>query len=499
MKYILAIDQSTSNTKAMLFDAAGMLKHRADIPHRQITPRNGWVEHDAAEIYRNVIRAVQKVLENSAVAPADVAGIGISNQRETGLCWSRKTGEPLYHAIVWQCSRGESVCSDPDIQEARSYIAEVTGLNLSPYFTAAKFGWLIRNVPAVADAVRTGDARFGTVDSWLIYQMTGGESFKTDHSNASRTQLFDIHHLCWDEKICALFGLSPLLLPEPCASDSCFGYTTLEGIFPQPVPIHGVLGDSHGALFGQGCRKPGMVKATYGTGSSVAMNVGTRPIVPRDGIVTSVAWTAGGVTRYELEGNINYTGAVIKWLVDDLGLMSSSREAGDLASRAAADDQTYMVPAFTGLGAPYWKSDARAMICGMSSGTGKAEIVRAAEECIAYQIADILQIMKEVSGIPVDSLRVDGGPTKDKFLMQFQSDILDLPVLVSQTEELSGLGAAYLCGMAVGIYASDLVEQLQYTRYTPVMEADLRQKKRDGWKAALGKLLGDLCPENIKS
>ena len=389
--------------------------------------------------------------------------------------------------MAWQCSRGEAVCRSSAIQEAAPYISQATGLALSPYFTAAKFGWLIQNVPAVAQAMEQNDALCGTIDSWLIYKLTGGKSYKTDHSNASRTQLFHIGKLAWDEEICRLFGLRPSMLPEPCASDSYFGQTDFGGLLPRPIPIHSAIGDSHGALFGQGCQKPGMVKATYGTGSSVAMNIGTVPIAPQKGIVTSVAWTAGGVTEYELEGNINYTGAVIRWLVDDLGLIPSSRESGPLAASASPNDHTYLVPAFTGLGAPYWDSNARALLCGMSSTTGKAEIVRAAEECIAYQITDILKIMEEVSGIPIESLRADGGPTKDAFLMQFQSDLLNIPVLACRTEELSGLGAAYLCGISMDFYPPDLMERLQRTRYTPSMEPAQRQEKYAGWKAALHK------------
>ena len=489
MKYIVAIDQSTSGTKALLFDEKGALVYRADTPHRQIIPRSGWVEHDAAEIYQNTLASVKKLLLHTGIDAGAIAGVGISNQRETGVIWNRKTGNPLYHAIVWQCSRGESICRDPDIQQNSSYISQATGLFLSPYFTAAKFGWLIKNIPEISQAVLWGDALCGTIDSWLIYKLTGGKIHKTDHSNASRTQLFHIGKLQWDEEICRLFGLNISMLPEPCPSDSAFGETDFEGLLPSPVPIHGVLGDSHGALFGQGCNKPGMVKATYGTGSSVAMNIGTVPISPANGIVTSVAWTSGGITQYELEGNINYTGAVIKWLVDDLGLISSSKESGPLAAKANREDETYLVPAFTGLGAPYWDSNARAVLCGMSSSTGRAEIVRAAEECIAYQITDIIRTMEEVSNISIQSLRTDGGPTKDAFLMQFQSDIANIPVFACCTEELSGLGAAYLCGISTGFYPCDLMENLQRTCYTPSMDPTFRTKKYNGWKAALKKAL----------
>jgi glycerol kinase len=364
-----------------------------------------------------------------------------------------------------------------------------TGLHLSPYFSAAKLAWILENVPAAQAAAAKGTLRCGNIDSWLVYNLTEGQSFKTDYSNASRTQLFNLEFLQWDPGICALFGLTPEQLPEVCDSNSLFGRTDLAGYLPEPIPIHSVLGDSHGALFGQGCLRRGMIKTTYGTGSSVMMNTGTEPVFTQSGVVTSIAWGMDGVVNYVLEGNINYTGAVMRWVVDDLGLLPSSREAGPVAASANPNDETYLVPAFSGLGAPYWESKARAVICNMTRHTGKAEIVRAAEECIAYQIADIIELMQQESGIALQELRVDGGPTRDRYLMQFQSDILDLPVLVPATEELSGVGSAYAAGLAIGVYTAEVFQRIERTSYAPIMTTEIRGKKRSGWQKAVKMVL----------
>lgn len=312
---------------------------------------------------------------------------------------------------------------------------------------------------------------------------------RADYSNASRTQLFDLRTLSWDEEVCGWFGIGPAMLPEVRFSDSLFGETDFGGLLPHPVPIHGVLGDSHGALFGQGCLSPGMVKATYGTGSSVMMHIGERPVFSKKGLVTSLAWGMEGKVDYVLEGNINYTGAVTKWVVEELGLLSSSKEAGPVAQSADPADTTYLVPAFAGLGAPYWDSGAKAMLYGMSRTTGRAEIVKAAEECIAYQIADVLELMGQEAGVAIQELRVDGGPTKDKFLMQFQSDILNLPVAAPEREELSGMGAAFCAGIAAGVYSKEIFQAVRRSRFLPVVEAALRRKKREGWKQAVETLL----------
>ena len=483
MKYILAIDQSTSGTKALLFDESAQLIGRSDLPHTQKVSENGWVAHDPMEIWENTKGVVKAVVDKTGIDRGEIAGIGISNQRETALVWDRESGLPVYDAIVWQCARGAKICEG--LSEYAVMIRERTGLRLSPYFSAAKIAWVLQN----AGDLSGRKLCCGTIDSWLVFKMTGGAEFRCDYSNASRTQLFNIRTLSWDADICKLFGVDPDTLPEVTDSDGLYGYTDLDGYLPAKVPIHGVLGDSHGALFGQGCLTPRMIKATFGTGSSVMMNTGDKPIFSDAGIVTSLAWCMGGKVNYVLEGNINYTGSVIKWLVDDVKLLTASRESGELAAQANPEDTTYLVPAFSGLGAPYWDSEAKACICGMTRSTGKAEIVKAAEECIAYQITDLVLLMQKESGMPVTELRVDGGPTKDRYLMQFQSDMLSIPVAVPHNEELSGIGAAYAAGFALGIWDKSVYEKEQRTRYTASMTDETRQKRYDGWKQAVKSVL----------
>lgn len=483
MKTILAIDQSTSGTKALLFDGEGRLLGRRDLPHEQKINSQGWVSHDPMEIYRNTLETVRLLLEETGADRESIGAVGISNQRETALLWDRDTGLSVADAVVWQCARAAGICQR--LADRGEAIQERTGLNLSPYFPAAKWAWLLENTPGLAGK----DLCAGTIDAWLVYKLTGGRVFATDYSNASRTQLFNLRTLSWDEEVCGWFGIGPAMLPEVRFSDSLFGETDFGGLLPHPVPIHGVLGDSHGALFGQGCLSPGMVKATYGTGSSVMMHIGERPVFSKKGLVTSLAWGMEGKVDYVLEGNINYTGAVTKWVVEELGLLTSSKEAGPVAQSADPADTTYLVPAFTGLGAPYWDSGAKAMLYGMSRTTGRAEIAKAAEECIAYQIADVLELMGREAGVAIQELRVDGGPTKDKFLMQFQSDILNLPVAAPEREELSGMGAAFCAGIAAGVYSKEIFQAVRRSRFLPVMEAALRRKKREGWKQAVETLL----------
>lgn len=482
-KTVLAIDQSTSGTKALLFDERGELLGRHDLPHEQKINSQGWVSHDPMEIYRNALAAVKALLEETAADPASIAALGISNQRETALVWDRDTGLPVADAVVWQCARAQGICNR--IQNQGELVRQKTGLNLSPYFPAAKWAWLLENTPELAGK----NLCAGTIDAWLVYKLTGGKVFATDYSNASRTQLFNLTTLEWDEELCKLFGVPVEILPQVRFSDGDFGQTDLEGLLPHPVPIRGVLGDSHGALFGQGCHKPGMIKATYGTGSSVMMHIGERPVFSQQGVVTSLAWGMEGKVSYVLEGNINYTGAVTKWVVEDLGLLSSSKEAGPVAQQADPSDTTYLIPAFTGLGAPYWDSGAKGVFCGMSRTTGRAEIVKAAEECIAYQITDVIQAMGQEAGVEIDQLRVDGGPTKDRYLMQFQSDILGIPVAVPEREELSAMGAAFCAGIAAGVYSKEVFQGVRRQNYTPQMEEETRQAKYAGWKQAVAMLL----------
>lgn len=483
MKYILAIDQSTSGTKALLFDEDARLIGRSDLPHKQKISENGWVAHDPMEIWENTKGVARAIIEKTGINKDEVIGIGISNQRETALVWDRDTGLPVYDAIVWQCARGAKICEG--LSDYAEMVREHTGLRLSPYFSAAKIAWVLQN----AGDLSGRHLCCGTIDSWLVFKMTHGKEFRCDYSNASRTQLFNIRTLSWDSEICSIFGIDPETLPTVTDSDGLYGYSDLDGYFSKEIPIHGVLGDSHGALFGQGCLTPGMIKATFGTGSSVMMNIGEKPIFSDAGIVTSLAWSMGGKVNYVLEGNINYTGSVIKWLVDDVKLLGASRESGEFAAKANPEDTTYLVPAFSGLGAPYWDSEAKAAIVGMTRSTGKAEIVKAAEECIAYQITDLVLLMQQESGLPITEIRVDGGPTKDKYLMQFQSDMLSIPVAVPKNEELSGIGAAYAAGFALGLWDQSVYEKEERTRFLSKVDEYSRKKRYDGWKAAVASVL----------
>jgi len=488
--YIIGIDQSTQGTKAMLFDREGKILLRTDKSHAQLIDDKGWVEHDPEEIYANTLEVVRQLLEKSGIDKAAVRALGISNQRETALAWNRVTGRPVYNAIVWQCARGAAICDRIEAAGKAKLIKDHTGLQLSPYFSAAKLAWIMEEVNGVKALAEQGDICCGTVDSWLVYKLTGGKEFRTDYSNASRTQLFNISGLCWDKDICDLFGIPSCCLAELTDSDGLFGETDFEGILPHKIPIHGVMGDSHGALFGQGCLERGMMKTTYGTGSSIMMNIGEKPIFSDLGVVTSLAWKTRGKVQYVLEGNINYTGAVITWLKDEMGLLKSAGESETVAASANPADKTYLVPAFSGLGAPYWRSDVSAALVGMSRTTARAEIVRAGLECIAYQIADIVKLMQEAATIEKIELRVDGGPTRNRLLMQFQSDILNCKVMVPQAEELSGIGAAYAAGLGAGIYSEDIFSRMQYAGFEPDMEDAIRTSKYQGWLDAVGMVLG---------
>lgn len=488
-KYIISIDQSTQGTKALLFDESGSLIKRTDKAHKQIINEKGWVSHDSAEIYKNTVEVVKRLVEESGIDKDKVVGIGISNQRETSLAWDRVTGEPLGHAIVWQCARAVDICERVEKMGKAENIRKRTGINLSPYFPASKIAWILENVEGAKEKAEKKEICHGTVDSWLVYKLTGGRSYKTDYSNASRTQLFNIFELRWDEDICKLFGIDPANLAEVVDSDSNFGETDFEGLFRKPIPIHGVLGDSHGSLFGQGCLKSGMIKSTYGTGSSIMMNIGEKPVLSTHGVVTSLAWSMGGKVNYVLEGNLNYTGATITWLKDDLKLIDSPAETEKLAKEAVSDDSLYLIPAFSGLGAPYWDSHASAAIVGMTRTTGKAEVVRAGVECIAYQITDIVKAMSEDAGITVSELRVDGGPTRNAYLMQFQSDIAEANVQVPDSEELSGIGPAYAAGLALGVWDERIFEKLKRVKYEPKMDRELRDSKYQGWLSAVHRVL----------
>lgn len=487
-QYVLGIDQSTQGTKALLFDETGALICRADLPHRQIVNEKNWVEHDLNEIYANTLQVVKNLVAKAGIDKRELSVLGISNQRETSACWYRGTGKPACNAIVWQCARGAGICEK--LSPHASMVQQKTGLRLSPYFSAAKLAWIFRNVSGVREAAQRGDICVGTIDSYLVYRLTGGKRHQTDYSNASRTQLFNISELKWDEELLRLFGIDPRCMATVTDSNGDYGETDFDGWLDRPIPIRAVMGDSHAALFGQGCLKAGMTKATYGTGSSIMMNIGQKPVFSDLGVVSSIAWGMNGKVSYVLEGNINYTGAVITWLKDDVGLISSPGETCELAMQANAADHTCMVPAFSGLGAPYWDSHAEAALVGMTRTTGRNEIVRAALDCIAHQITDIVTAMSKSAGMPMAELRVDGGPTRNTYLMQCQSDLLTIPVRIPDSEELSGIGAAWAAGIAVGLYDEGVFSVLKRTTYESKMDEATRREKAKHWAAAVAMVRG---------
>lgn len=487
-RYILSIDQSTQGTKAMLFDGAGQLTARSDRPHRQYVNEKGWVGHNLEEILSNTLSVARDVMAKAEIQPEQIVAVGLSNQRETVAAWDRTTGKPVGHAIVWQCPRAGAICEE--LSPYADRVQKSTGIPLSPYFSAAKMAWILRHRSQAAELAKEGRLCLGTMDSFLVFRLTREHAFKTDYSNASRTQLFNIHTLQWDTGLCSLFQVPLCCLPQVCMSDSVFGHTDLGGLLANPVPLCGVLGDSHAALLGQDCRMPGQTKATYGTGSSVMMQTGDQPVQSQYGLVTSLAWGLGGKVEYVLEGNLNYTGAVITWLKKNAGLLTSDGESESLARMANPADRTYFVPAFTGLGAPYWDSDATGLLTGITRTTGRAEIVKACVECIAYQITDLLERMAQDAGLPLTELRVDGGPTANHYLMQFQSDLAQVTVSVPEIQELSGFGAACAAGFSCGFYQPAMVhDQLNRRSYHPQMNPEEREIRYAGWQKAVRQTL----------
>lgn len=488
MKYILAIDQSTQGTKAMLFDEHAALVAKAARPHKQIINDKGWVEHNPQEILDHVIECVQKAVLKSGINKDDLYAVGISNQRETVVAWDKSTGVPCYNAIVWQDSRTADICKA--LANDSEMIFDKTGIRLSPYFPAPKFMWFMQNIRSVKTCADADNLCFSTMDGWLIYALTEEKAFKTDYSNASRTQLFNIQTLQWDEKLCEIFEIPFQALPKVCMSDSVFGTTTFNGWLDHAIPICGVLGDSHASLLGHNCRAEGKAKVTYGTGSSVMMNTGKKVIKSSNGLVSSIAWGLNGKVSYVLEGNLNYTGAVISWLKNDIGLIVSDEESETLALSANPLDRTYFVPAFTGLAAPYWNSEATALFTGITRTTGKAEIVKACLDCIAYQITDLVNVMRKESGYPLKILFADGGPSKNRYLMQRQSDLSNAAIYATKIQELSGFGAAVAAGISCGLYnINDVYNGIEKDVFQNEMEERERLKLYNGWKEAIRKTL----------
>ena len=486
--YILAIDQSTSASKIILFNKKAELVRRVSIPHQQFYPQPGFVEHDAEEIFTNVIEGMKQVVSESSVSPNDLAGIAITNQRETSLIWDKTSGKPIAHAAVWQCQRGTEYCDQLKAEGREEMVREKTGMIIDPYFSASKLRWILNNTEGAKEKAMKGDLLLGTMDSWLLWKLTGGKVHATDYSNACRTLLFNIKTLQWDEELLQLFDLPSSMFPELKYSDEIFGYTDTAVIFDQALPVAGLLGDSHAALFGQNCFLPGMAKATYGTGSSIAMNIGETALAAPEGLVTSIGYGISGKIYYIFEGNIHCTGDTINWLKNELQLINSASETEELANSVDSTIGTYLVPAFVGLGAPYWDNSARASLTGIGRDTTKAHVVRAALESIAYQVKDLIDLMVKEGGIELKELRADGGPTRNNFLMQFQSDMLGREVVRSTIEEVSALGATFMAGLATGFWSSLEDIKTLYTSdrtFAPLMGPEENEKLYGGWKKAV--------------
>lgn len=487
MRYIIAIDQSTSATKAILFDEQCRLIGRKNVDHKQYYPQAGWVEHDAEEIYCNAVEAIREVMK-TCTDPEASFSLAITNQRETVVVWNRITGKPVYHAVVWQCQRGAAICEELKEKGYTDFIQERSGLLIDPYFAASGAKWILDNVEGARLAAENGELLMGTIDTWLIWKLTEGRVHATDYTNASRTLLFNIHTLNWDDDLLRLFTIPRSMMAEPKPCDSVFGETTVEGLFPNPIVIAGVLGDSHGALAGQMCFEPGMGKATYGTGSSVMVNIGENAVKAPQGLVTSVGFAAQNKIFYAFEGNIHCTGATIKWMTDNLKLISSPAAIEELALSVPDNGGVYLVPAFAGLGAPWWNSHAKAMICGMTLATERGHVCRAALEAIAYQIKDLIDLMTGQAGIKLKELRVDGGPTKNKLLMQFQADMLNACINRSDVEEASAMGAIVMNGLARKVWKDlDEVAALRTNdnRVWPAMSDSERNCLYAGWTEAI--------------
>lgn len=488
--YIIAIDQSTSATKAMLFNEQCEMLQRVNVEHRQYYPKAGWVEHDAEEIYRNVLMAVEELMRDAD--PTAAYSMAITNQRETVVVWDKTTGKPVYHAVVWQCMRGADICNELKAQGYGPMVMEKSGLLIDPYFAASGAKWILDTVEGAREKAGRGDLVMGTMESWLIWKLTGGKRHVSDYTNASRTMLMNIHTLDWDDDLLKLFGIPRSMMPELLPCDSVFGETTVGGVFNKPITIAGVLGDSHGALAGQMCFEAGLGKATYGTGSSVMVNIGEKAAAAPDGLVTSIGFAALGKVFYAFEGNIHSTGATLKWLQEQLKMIASPADVEKEATAVDDNGGVYFVPAFAGLGAPWWNDSVKAAVMGMTFATTRAHFLRAALESIAYQVNDLVKAMTVKAGIGLKEIRVDGGPTKNKFLMQFQADCLRVPVNRSDVEEASALGAVVMNGLSRKVWTSfEEVAKMRQTKWRIEAQDNevLMQKYIDGWHRAVEQLV----------
>ena len=487
MQHILALDQGTTSSRAIVFDHAGSIVSVAQQEFRQIFPRPGWVEHDANEIWATQSSVAAEAILKAGLTANAIAAIGITNQRETTVVWERATGKPIANAIVWQDRRTAAVCDKLKRAGKATLIRRKTGLVLDAYFSATKLQWLLNNIPGAKARAKRGELAFGTIDSWLVWQLTGGRVHVTDPSNASRTMLFNIRTGDWDGELLALFGIPRAVLPQVRTSSEVYGETTH---FGAAIPIAGIAGDQQAALFGQACTRPGMVKNTYGTGCFMLMNTGTKPVTSKNNLLTTVAWRIGNRTEYALEGSIFIAGAVVQWLRDGLGIIKSARDVEALAAQVTDTGGVYLVPAFVGMGAPHWDPAARGLLAGLTRGTTAAHLARAALEGIAYQVADVLHAMEADAKIKLKELRVDGGASTNNLLMQFQANLLGVPVVRPRISETTALGAAYLAGLAVGYWKDqqEIAAQWQVDRrFSAAMRGGERKRLTAGWQQALGR------------
>ena len=487
-KYVLALDQGTTSSRAILFDKSGKGVGVAQKEFTQFYPKAGWVEHDPMEIWGTQSGVAREVLETMGVRPDEVAAIGITNQRETTIVWEKATGKPAYNAIVWQCRRTASICDELKARGLEQYIRDNTGLVVDAYFSGTKVKWILDNVEGARDRAKKGELLFGNVDTWLIWNLTRGKVHVTDYSNASRTMLFNIKDLQWDHKILAEMDIPACMLPEVKPSSCVYGETDPQTFGGAAIPISGDAGDQQAALFGQACFSDGMAKNTYGTGCFMLMNTGEKRVPSKNGLLTTIAWGVDGKVEYALEGSIFVAGAAVQWLRDEMRLIDNAAQSDELAASVPDTNGVYMVPAFVGLGAPYWDMYARGTIVGLTRGANRHHIVRATLESIAYQTKDVLQAMEDDSGIKLKALKVDGGAVANNFLMQFQSDILGVPVDRPMVTETTAMGAAFLAGLAVGFWKdkAEIAATWNVDRtFKPDMAEDVRAKKYKGWKKAV--------------
>jgi glycerol kinase len=491
--YILVIDQGTTGSAALLFDDYGQVVSSADREIGQIYPQPGWVEHDPVEIFQTSLAVAKEALQQAGVTASQVKGLGITNQRETTVVWDRRTGKPVSNAIVWQCRRTAPICEELKQEGMAEPIKDKTGLLVDAYFSATKLRWILDNVPDGQRHARQGDLLFGTIDSWLVWNLTGGAVHITDYSNASRTMLFNIHTMQWDKELLAQLDIPEAILPKAMPSSQVYGETAAGLLGDVRVPVAGIAGDQQAALFGQACYEAGMAKNTYGTGSFILLNTGNKPIPSEKGLITTVAWGLGGKVTYAMEGSVFITGAAVQWLRDGLRLIKSAGESESLARSVPDNGGVYFVPAFVGLGAPYWDMYARGTIVGLTRGTTSGHLARATLEAIAYQVRDVADAMGAEAGLKVPLLRVDGGGTANSLMMQFQADILGIPIQLATIAETTSLGAAYLAGLAVGLWpdTAQLARMWQASEtYEPKMSVDQRETLYAGWRRAVERARG---------